>query len=176
LIVLFLAVFEFRFDWMEKALGSYLSTTNPQRPETGEIWDTAHDTQQALNSLNEKTVDSEALQRSARGAVDLADIISLIADNQEVPISPDHFISLYQRLSPSIRARIISPTELLKLRGENQWERTLIRKFGNQLSIYLINQNRVLREIVVADSTLVQIQRRQVIIEGSLEEWGARSG
>jgi hypothetical protein len=173
LIVLFLAVFEFRFDWMEKALGSYLSTTNGKRPETGEIWETDHETQQALNSLNEKTADSEALQRSARGAVDLSDIISLIADNQDVPISPDHFISMYQRLSPSIRARIISPSELLKLRGENQWERTIIRKFGNQLSIYLINQNRVLREIVVADSTLVQIQRRQVIIEGSLEEWGA---
>jgi len=173
LIVLFLAVFEFRFDWMEKALGSYLSTTNRQRPETGEIWETDHETQQALNLLNEKTIDSEVLQRSARGAADLSDIISLLADNQDVSISPDHFISLYQRLSPSIRARIISPTELLKLRGENQWERTLIRKFGNQFSIYLINQNRVLREIVVADSILVQIERRQVIFEGSLEEWGA---
>jgi hypothetical protein len=173
LIVLLLAVIELRFDWMEKALGSYLSTTNLQRPETGKIWDTAHDTQQALNSLDEITVDRETVQRNARGAADLSDFISLIADNQNVMISPDDFRSLYMKLPPSIASRIISPTEMLKLLGESQWERTYIRKIGDQLSIYLINRdNRVLREIVVPDSTLVQIERRKTIFEGSLEEWG----
>jgi hypothetical protein len=174
LIVLFLAVFEFRFDWMEKALGSYLSTTNGQRPETGEIWETAHDTQQALDTLNEITVDREAIQQNARKAADLSDIISLISGNQTVMISPEHFRSLYLKLSPSIARRILSPTELLRLLGEEQWDRTYIRKFQNQLNIYLINRNnRVLREIDVPDSTLVQIERRKIIFEGTLEEWGA---
>ena len=174
LIVLLLTVFEFRFDWMEKALGSYLSTTNRLRPETGEIWDTAHDTQKALDSLNEITVDREDIQRNARDAVDLTDIISLISDNQPVMISPEHFCSLYMKLPTSIASRILSPMELLQLQGEEQWERTYIRKFQNQLSIYLITRNnRVLREIVVPDSTLVQIERRKVVFEGSLEEWGA---
>jgi hypothetical protein len=174
LIVLFLAVFEFRFDWMEKALGSYLSTTNRQRPETGEIWETAHETQQALDTLNEITVDREAIQRNARKAADLSDIISLISGNQTVMISPEHFRSLYLKLSPSIARRILSPTELLRLLGEEQWDRTYIRKFQNQLNIYLINRNnQVLREIDVADSTLVQIERRKIIFEGTLEEWGA---
>ncbi|MBN2319012.1 MAG: hypothetical protein JXR49_08040 [Acidobacteria bacterium] len=173
LIVLLLAVFEFRFDWMEKALGSYLSTTNRQRPETGDIWETAHDTQQARNSLDEITVDREALQRNARGALDLSDVISYIADNQSVMISPDHFRSLYMKLPSGIASRIIPPNELLQLLGEKEWERTYFRKFGNQLTIYLINRsNRVLREIVVADSTLVQIERRKIVFNGSLEEWG----
>jgi len=173
LVILLLGVFEFRFDWMEKALGGYLSTTNRLRPETGEIWETDHDTQQARDLVDERTVDSETIQSNARGVADLSEIISLISDNQDVSISPDHFISLYKNLSSSIRSRLISPKELLLLRGENQWERTLIRKLGNQLTIYLINQNRVLREIVVEESTLVQIGQRQIPFEGSLEEWGA---
>jgi len=113
LIVLLLTVFEFRFDWMEKALGSYLSTTNRQRPETGDIWDKAHERQQALESLDEITDDREVLQRNARSAVDLSDIISYIADNQSVMISPDHFRSLYTKLPPSIASRIISSNVLL---------------------------------------------------------------
>jgi len=172
LIVLLVAVLEFRFDWMEKALGSYLSTTNRQRPETGIIWETAHHTQQALESVDEITVDRESVQSSARGAVDLADIASLLDDNQSVTISPDHFSSLYNKLPSSLKTRIISPMELLQIRGENRWDRTHILKFGNQLTIYLINRNnRVLREIIIPDSILVQIQRGQVLFEGSLEEW-----
>mgnify|MGYP000876011804 CR=1 FL=1 len=72
LIILLLAVFEFRFDWIERALGSYLSTTNRQRPETGVIWETAHHTEQAQDSLEEIIVDRETVQSSARSAVDLA--------------------------------------------------------------------------------------------------------
>lgn len=174
LIVLMLVVFEFRFDWMEKALGSYLTTTNRQRPETGEIWETAHDTNQALNSLEEITVERDALQRNARGATDLSDIVSLISDNVPITISPEHFCALYLKLPPSLYSRIMDPMELVALLAEGQWERTYIRKNGNQLSIYLLDRDyRALRELVVSDTTLVQIERRKVIFEGSLEEWGA---
>jgi len=168
LIVLLLAVFEFRFDWMEKAMGSYLSTTNQKRPETGEIWDTDHDTQ--------RTVGLEVIQRSARDAMDLSDIISLISDNQPIIISQEKFCSLYMKLPPSIASRILSPMELLQMRGEEQWERTYIGKVQNQLNILLINRNnRVLRKIIVPDSTLVQIERRknENVFDISLEEWGA---
>jgi hypothetical protein len=175
LAILLLLVLEFRFDWMEKALGSYLATTNQKRPETGLIWETAHNTQQALDSLDEITIDRETVQRNARGANDLSDIASLIADGQSVMISSDHFRSLYMKLARSIASRILSPTELLQLLGENQWERTYIRKIGARLSIYLIDRdNRVLREIVVPDDVLVQIERPHTVFEGSLEKWGAR--
>lgn len=174
LIVLLLIVLELRFDWMEKALGSYLSTTNRQRPETGLIWETAHHTQQAQETVDDITVDKEAVQSSARSAVDLSAIVSQIADSQSVWISPDHFCSLYNRLPSSLSSRILSPMELLQIRGEDRWERTYLSKFGNQLSIYLIDRdNRVLREMVVPNSILVQIERGQTLFEGSLEEWGA---
>lgn len=175
LIILLLAVFEFRFDWMEKALGSYLSTTNRQRPKTGVIWETAYDTEQAQDYLNEITVDQEAMESNARSAVDLADIVSLIADNQSVTISPEHFCSLYMKLPTGLKYRIMTPTELLQLQAENRWERTYIEKSGNQINIYPIDRySRVLREIVISENTLVQIERgREIPFEGSLEEWGA---
>lgn len=174
LIVLMLAVFEFRFDWMEKAMGSYLSTTNQQRPETGNIWETAHDTQQALESLDEITDDREAVKHKARSAADLSEIISLISDNRGVQISPDHFRELYMKLSPSIRSQILPQIALLQMLGEEQWDRTYIRKLSNQLTIYFINRgNHVISKITVPDNILVQIERRKSAFEGSLEEWGA---
>ncbi len=174
LIVLLLSVFEFRFGWMERALGSYLSTTNRQRPETGIIWEQDHHTQQALESLDEITIDRENVQNRARSAVELSDIVSIIADGQDVWIPPDHFCSLYSKLPSSLKIRLITPLELLQFRGENIWERTVIRRFGNQISIYLVNRdNRVLREIIVPDSLLVQIESSRAVFEGSLEEWGA---
>lgn len=174
LIILLLAVFEFRFDWIERALGSYLSTTNRQRPETGVIWETAHHTEQAQDSLEEIIVDRETVQSSARSAVDLAGIVSLITDNQSVMIAPDHFLSLYMKLAPSLRARILAPMDLLYLKAEDQWDRTYLRKSGDRLSIYLIDQNnRVLHGADLPDSVLVQIERGAVVFEGSLEEWGA---
>jgi hypothetical protein len=174
LIVLLLSVLELRFDWMEKALGSYLSTTNRRRPETGLIWEAAHQTQQAQETVDDITVDRETVQSSARSALDLSAIVSQIADNQSVMISPDHFCTLYNRLPSSLSSRIIPPLELLQIRGEDRWERTYFHKFGSQLSIYLIDRdNRVLREMVVPDSILVQIERGQTLFEGSLEDWGA---
>ena len=32
-------ILELRFDWMERLLGSYLVTTNSERPESGSIWE-----------------------------------------------------------------------------------------------------------------------------------------
>lgn len=175
LAILLLVLLEFRFDWMEKALGSYLSTTNRKRPETGLIWETAHNTQKARDSLDRITVDRQTVQRNTRGAEDLSDIVSSLADGQSVMISADHFRSLYMKLAHGIASQILSPAELLQLLGENRWDRTYFRKSGTLLTIYLIDgDNRVLREIALSENALVQIERRRAVFEGSLEGWGAK--
>ncbi|HSW39742.1 MAG TPA: hypothetical protein VLL97_09650 [Acidobacteriota bacterium] len=177
LIVLLLAVFEFRFDWMEKALGAYLSTTNRLRPETGVIWETAHHTEQARRYLDEMMLDREEVQRDARDAGDLAAILPLVTESGSVMLSADHFRALYVNLPSRLAASIVSPAELLQLLGEKQWERTYIRRHGNRLGIYLINRsNHVLRELVVPENILVQIERGGIPFEGSLEAWGVPPG
>jgi hypothetical protein len=68
LAVLSIVALEFRFDWMERALGAYLSATNQKRPETGVIWDDARHTQQARDLLDEIAIDRGNAQRNARNS------------------------------------------------------------------------------------------------------------
>jgi hypothetical protein len=174
LAVLLIVSLEFRFDWMERALGAYLSRTNQKRPETGVIWDDARRTQQARDLLDEIAIDRGTTQRNARSSENLAEITSLTANNKVVWVSQEHFRSLYMKLPYSIASQIISPVELAQLFGEGRWDRTYIQGFQDQRRIYLIGRdNQVLREINVPAEIVMQIERSQSIFAGSLEEWGA---
>jgi hypothetical protein len=174
LAVLLTVALEFRFDWMERALGAYLSRTNQKRPETGVIWDDARHAQQARDLLDEIATDRGTAQRNARSSENLAEIISQTADNKVVWVSQEHFRSLYLKLPNSIASQIISPVELAQLFGEGRWDRTYIQGFSDQRRIYLIGRdNQVLREINVPAEIVMQIERSQNTFAGSLEEWGA---
>jgi hypothetical protein len=174
LAVLSIVALEFRFDWMERALGAYLSRTNRKRPETGVIWDDARHTQQARDLLDEIAIDRGTAQRNARSSENLAEIISQTADNKVVWVSQEHFRSLYLKLPYSIASQIVSPVELAQLFGEGRWDRTYVQGFSDQRKIYLIGRdNQVLREMDVPAEIVMQIERSQSIFTGSLEEWGA---
>jgi hypothetical protein len=174
LAVLLIAALEFRFDWMERALGAYLARTNQKRPETGVIWEDARHTQQARDLLDEIAMDRGTAQRNARSSENLAEITSLTANNEVVWVSQERFRTLYLKLPYSIASQIISPVELAQLFGEGRWDRTYIRGFQDQRRIYLIGRdNQVLREINLSAEIVMQIERSQSIFAGPLEEWGA---
>ncbi|MCK5204002.1 MAG: hypothetical protein KAR15_09020, partial [Desulfobacterales bacterium] len=61
-------ILELRFDWMERILGTYLVTTNSERPESGAIWEKSHQTRTAQQTLEQILTDRQTLQREARSA------------------------------------------------------------------------------------------------------------
>ncbi len=54
LVLMISAIFmlELRFDWVERALGAYLVTTNSARPESGTIWDKGKQAVRPAKPLN----------------------------------------------------------------------------------------------------------------------------
>ena len=53
LTVVALAATEFRFGWLENAVGAYLVSTNSGRPESGTIWDQGRQSELARQTLSQ---------------------------------------------------------------------------------------------------------------------------
>ena len=164
-------ILELRFDWMERILGSYLVTTNSQRPESGSIWEKSHQTRTAQQTLEQILTDREIMQREARSAATFTQIAATVALGKGVMLSADHFRKLYLRLAPSIAHDIISPFELLGFVSNGRWRRTYFEKSITGLMIYLLDaDNRVLRQLELDSVLLSQLKRGEVTLTESLDQ------
>lgn len=164
-------ILELRFDWMERILGSYLVTTNLERPESGSIWEKSRQTRTAQQALEQILTDRQTLQREARSAATFTQIAENVAPGKGVMLSADHFRKLYLRLAPSMVPDIISPFELLGLFSTGHWRRTYFEKSGAGLMIYLLDaNNRVLRQLELGSVLLSQLKRSEVALAESLDQ------
>lgn len=173
LVLLVSAIFilELRFDWIERALGAYLVTTNIARPESGAIWEKGKQTLTARKTLEKIVTDRQASQRIARGATTLNQIAANVSPGQGVMLSADHFRKLYLSLPREIAQEIISPFELVRLASEGKWRRTYFEKAGTGLMVYLLDiNNRVLRQLKISPSLLIHFEREQFAHVGTLED------
>jgi hypothetical protein len=172
LIVYSLALAELRFDWIEKAVGSYLARTNNRRPQLGAIWEKGQETLTARKTLEQIVTDRESSQRVAREAQTLSQIAEVLAPNQGVMISAAHFRELYLSLPPAVAQDIVSPFELLLLQSTGRWERTYFRKFGNSLKVFLLDlESRVLRELDVPRELMARLRQQDGFSDGVLEDF-----
>jgi hypothetical protein len=164
-------ILELRFDWMERFVGSYLVTTNSQRPESGSIWEKGRQTQTARKSIEKIITDRQASQREARSATTFTQIANNVSPGQGVMLSSDHFRKLYLRLPLSITNEILSPFELLKLASDGSWRRTYFEKSGSGLNIYLLDaNNRVLRQLVLAPTLLTHLEHGELALTETLDQ------
>lgn len=169
LVLAALVVTELRFDWIERIVGNYLATTNTHRPESGAIWDQGHQTDSARQALTQYMSQVQTVQREARGAASLAQVVAGIDANQGAMISAEHFIELYLKLPPVLSHEIISPYTMLSQISDGNWQRTFFERQDQQLAVYLLDDhNQVLHRLVIGPELLGHIQRGEVAIQTSL--------
>ncbi len=164
-------ILELRFDWVERFLGSYLVTTNSERPESGSIWEKSHQTRTAQQALEQILSNRQSIQREARNADSFTQIAAKVTAENGVMLSADHFRRLYMRLAPSIAEEIISPLDLLALVSKGRWHRAYFEKAADGLIVYLLDaENRVLRQLELRSHLLSQLERGEVALPESLDE------
>lgn len=171
-VILALMVTEFRFAWIEKAVGAYLVSTNHQRPESGAIWDKGHQTDLARQTLSQYSHQRSGQQSEMRRATSMGQVLAGLDDQQGAMISADHFVALYQKLPEVISHEMISPYTLLTHMSGNQWKRTYFEKQGSdQLQIYLLDDlNQVLHRLVVGPVLNDHIRRGEVAVQTRLDQ------
>jgi len=171
LLVSAIFILELRFDWIERALGAYLVTTNVARPESGAIWEKGKQTLTARKTLEQIVTDRQDSQRIARGATTFNQIAANVSADQGVMLSDDHFRKLYLSLPREIAQEIISPFELVRLASEGKWRRTYFEKAGAGLMVYLLDlNNRVLRQLKISPSLLIHFEHEQFAQVETLED------
>lgn len=177
-VVLALAVTEFRLDWIENLLGTYLVTTNAQRPESGTAWDQGRQTDQARQTLSQYAHERSGTQSDARRAVTMGQVLTGINAEQGAMISADHFVELYLKLPPMLSNELISPYTLLAHLSSNRWTRTFFeRQSSEQLQIFLLDDhNQVLHRLSVGSILIEHIQRGEVAVQTRLDQLGDFAG
>ena len=173
LLLLMSSIFltELRFDWAERLLGAYLTTTNALRPESGAIWEKGHRTMTARQTLEQIVTDRLSTQREALNAQSFTEVDNVIGDGKGVMVSDDHFRRLYQNLPLAVAQDIVSPYELLQLLSDGRWIRTYFEKTTEGLSVYLLDSaNRVLRQFDLSQTLLQRLERGEILEAQSLDE------
>jgi len=169
--ILALAVTELRFDWIESAVGAYLVSTNPGRPESGAVWDQGHQTDMARQTLSQYMDQRTGVQREARRATSMGQVVAGVEPERGAMISADHFVELYQKLPSVLSHEIVSPYTLLTHLSSGQWKRTFFERQGEQLFIYLLDDhNQVLHRLAVGPVLIEHIQRGEVAIQTGLDQ------
>ena len=177
-VLMTLLMTELRFDWIEKALGAYLVTTNSERPESGTAWDQGRQTDQARQTLSQYTHERSGVQSDARRAVSMGQVLAGIDAEQGAMISADHFVKLYRKLPQVLSNELISPYTLLTHLSGNQWKRAFFERQGSdQLQIYLLDDhNQVLHRLSVGPVLIEHIRRGEVAVHTRLDQLGDFSG
>jgi hypothetical protein len=171
LLISSIFILELRFDWIERALGAYLVSTNAVRPESGAIWEKGKQTLTARKTLEQIVTDRQAIQREARGATTFNQIATNVSAGQGVMLSGDRFRSLFLNLAPEVAREIISPYELLGIASQGQWRRTYFEKAGGGLKVYLLDaNNRVLRQLKVTPNVLAYFEHQEIAAVEALED------
>ena len=162
---------EFRFDWLENAVGAYLVSTNSARPESGAIWDQGRQSELARETLSQYMNQRQDVQREARRATTMAQVLAGVGNEGGAMISADHFVELYLKLPPVIAHEILSPFTLLSQLSTNKWQRTFFERQDQQISIYLLDDhNQVLHRLAIGPGLMEHIEQGEVAIHTGLHQ------
>ena len=169
LVVLLAGVSELRFDWIERALGAYLATTNAGRPRSGAIWDQGRQTRTAQQALEQIVIDRQDSRREAQEARTFEQIAQRLAPGQGAMLGPDRFCQLYRSLPDTVASEMISPVALLGVLSSGLWHRTYIERAPEGLAIYFLDaDNRVLRQLELSDGQMLRAAHSEVAQPGDL--------
>lgn len=156
-------VLEFRVNYVEAAIGRYLTWHNESRQEHGQIWETVSLSEQVQEQLDDLVAD-----RRQRVSVDeridrIEQLIELVRERGQLLVSRDRFLEIYTRMPTYQSALIIEPVRMLELIGELEgWQSTLLEYVDGELAIYMVDgANNVLRERTLAADFVTFFMNRQ---------------
>ena len=153
-----LCVAELRFDWIERILGSYLVSSNSQRPESGAIWEKGKKARTARTTLEKIVTDRQNVQREISSVASVGQLADSLAPGQGIILAPEQFRRLYLRLPEAVSRQILPVFDLLKFSANAQWRRTYIERTDIGLEIYLLDaDNRVLHQAGIGTADLSRL-------------------
>ncbi len=141
-------VLEFRVNYVERAIGQYLTWHNSDRSESGKIWETVSLSEEVREQLDVLVQDRRAKISLDEPVEQMVQLIGMTREREQVLLSRDRFLEIYNRLPAYQSALIIEPLQLLELIGSlDGWQRTLIEfDSGDMVFLLIDGSNTVLHQ------------------------------
>lgn len=170
-------VSEFRFDWFENLVGTYLAGTNASRPQKGPIWETGQQASSAQQYLNNIISQKEETQKNVSQAVSFIDLSSNIKPGEWVTLEKQELKKLYLNAHRSTADRIIEPAYLLWVLNDRALDRIFCEGTLQGFNLYFIDsQNRVIKKIELSRDDISSLVEGIRPVPGSLEDMPEFSG
>ncbi|WP_020590240.1 hypothetical protein [Desulfobacter curvatus] len=168
-ITCIILVSEFRFDWCERLVGNYLSSTNDTRPENGAVWEAGQHMVNALQSLDRMALARESAGRTVRTAESFADLSVKLGPGEWATLDKDRFRELYLALPPYRRRNVVDPVRLVWLLNGGATDRIFCEgRMGGMKIFFIDTQNRVVQQVDLDLQTLGN-NGSQSVIPGTLD-------
>jgi len=162
---------EFRFDWFEKLVGSYLASTNEGRPEIGAVWEIGKQTTNAHESLKTIVDKKEDIRQTANAAGSFSELVSSLLPGEWVTLERQQFKSLYLSLEKSSSLKIIDPASLVWLLNGSDLDRIFCEGIKGGIKIFFIDsENRVIKEIELQKEDIIEIENADKPLAGILTD------
>ena len=162
---------EFRFNWVENLVGSYLTSTNEFRPETGAIWETGKQTSNAHEYLNKIISKKEDTRQNVYQASTFSGLASSILPGEWVTLEKQQFKTLYLSLEKSTALKIIEPAQLVWLLNGSTLDRIFCEGITGGIKLYFIDsENRVIKQIDLRKEDILEIENGEKPVPGELAD------
>lgn len=160
---------EFRFDWCERLVGNYLSSTNDARPENGAIWDAGRHMVNAMQSLDQMALARERSGQTVRTADSFADLAAKLGPGEWANLDKDRFRELYLALPAYRRRHVVDPVRLVWLLNGGVTDRIFCEGRMGGIKIFFIDtRNRVVQQVDL-DAQILGNNGSRSIIPGILD-------
>ena len=171
LITATLVFSEFRFDWFEKLVGSYLVSVNAVRPETGAVWEAGRQTSTAHEYLNKIISKQEDTRQTVHKAETFSDLAASLLPGEWVTLETRQFKSLYLTLDKTLAVKIIEPARLVWLLSGSPIDRIFCEGMPAGIKIYFIDaQNRVIEQIDLQKKDILDLETGGTRVSGRLAD------
>lgn len=168
---------EFRFDWMERLMGTYLSSTNASRPEVGAIWETGKQTFNAREYLDDIVSKKEDARANVHDASSFSFLSSNLAPGEWVTLEKDQFKALYLSLEKSAAVKIMEPAQLVWLLKGSHLDRIFCEGVADGIKIYFLDSdNRVITQMDFKKEDILKIEAGEQPLSGKLDQMSGFSG
>jgi hypothetical protein len=168
---------EFRYNWFENIVGSYLSSTNEFRPEKGAIWEAGKQTSNAHEYLNKIISKKEDTLQNVHQSSTFSSLAAGILPGEWVTLDTKQFKKLYLTLDKSTALEIIEPAKLVWLLSGSSLNRIFCEGIKGGIKIYFIDsENRVIKQIDLRKEEIIQIENGGKPISGRLTDMEGFSG
>jgi len=168
---------EFRFDWYEHLVGSYLASTNELRPEKGAIWETGKHTANAHEYLNKIISKKENTRQNAHEASSFSDLSSTLLPGDWVILEKNQFKILYLTLEAANYSKLIEPAQLVWLLNSSSLDRIFCEGVMGGIKIYFIDsENRVIQQIELKKEDILEIENGEKPVSGKLTDMNEFQG